>query len=350
MKLLRLFTLSLLGLTVNLLFSSTVTQAEDILKATGAKTQPSQSGAFVYFVDDRLTVMARDVSVHELLLEIAHQTGLTVVLSDPLEDRISVAFHRLSLDEGLRRILRHQNFALEYVQQNPEERQSTAPKPKELWIFRKGGKGRRVQTKVITDTKARYSQQDMALDSRVLRMALTSQDSWDREEAVEALGESGHPEAVAPLKLALQDENKEVREAAIDALADIGGAAAAQAVAIALRDEDASIREEAIEALGEIGGVEAAQALAFALKDEDSSIREEAVEALGKIGGAKALQALANALRDEDSWIREEAVDALGKIGGERAARLLEQALADNDESVRSAAAKMLDRLRNQIR
>ena len=89
---------------------------------------------------------------------------------------------------------------------------------------------------------------------------------------------------------------------------------AAEALAIALGDEDSWVREEAVDALEEIGGDEAARALAIALEDEDSSVREEAVEALGEIGGEAAIDLLEQALADEDESVRDTAADILAQL------------------------------------
>ncbi len=346
---LKLLTFHLVCLTVSLTLSSAITQAEDKLKITEAETQPSQGARFIQFVNDQLTVKVEHVSLQELLEEIARQGGLTLVLSGSLADRITIEFHQLPLEEGLRRILSKRNFAVEYSTTS-EQSASTVRRPTKLWIFSKAEIGFRVQTTVVDGNTRGDSLIDVATDIRRLQVALTSEDPGEREDAVDALGESGRPEAVAPLRLALADEDEDVREAAIAALTNIGGEEAAQALAIALQDKDASLREEALAALGEIGGDAAAQALAIALQDEDSSMREEAVEALGEIGGDAAAQALAIASQDQDSSIRETAVEALGEIGGESAIRLLEQALADEDESVRDTAAEMLEQMRSQIR
>lgn len=318
MKALRLFTIHLLCLTVGLTFLTNITQGEDAHKATEVQTQPSQGARFIQFVNDQLTVKVKDVSLQELLEEIARQGGLTLVLSGSLADRITIEFHQLPLEEGLRRILPQRNFAVEYSTTS-EQSASTVRRPTKLWIFSKAEIEFRVQTTVVDGNTRGDSLIDVATDIRRLQVALTSEDPGEREDAVDALGESGRPEAVAPLRLALADEDEDVREAAIAALTNIGGEEAAQALAIALQDEDSSMREEAVEALGEIGGDAAAQALAIALQDQDSSIRETAVE-------------------------------ALGEIGGESAIRLLEQALADEDESVRDTAAEMLEQMRSQIR
>lgn len=288
MKPLRLLTLHLVCLTVSLTFLSHITQAEDTLKATEGMTHTSQGSRSIQFADDHLTVKIQDVSLREILQEIARRSGFTLVRYGSLDEPMTLQFHQLPLDEGLQRILRHRSFALEYAQQTPEERLSVVRRPKTLWIFPQGDEEYSIQNTIVGDTKVGSSGEDIATEISRLQAALSSEDAGDREEAVDALGESGRPEAVAPLRLALADQDEDVREAAIMALAEIGGDAAAQALALALDDED--------------------------------------------------------------PWLREEAINALGEIGGDIAIGFLEQALADDEESVREAAAKKLARVRNQIR
>ncbi len=305
-------------LAISLGLLASITQA-DTLSVAYATTHRSQGSHSIKFVNDRLSVKVHEVALRELLQEIARQSGLSVMFSGPLEDRVSLEFHELSLDKGLRRILRQQNFVVEYAEPTGKERPSALPRPKTLWIIAKGGQDQSIQRLAIEARQAEYAEEDEAPDIRVWQAALQRGDVSDREEAAEALGESGHPDAVASLRLALQDEDEDVREIAIAALTEIGGEAAARALALALRDEDASIREQAVEGLEQIGGEAAAEALAVALKDEDV-------------------------------YVREGVVEALGEIGGETAIRLLEQALADENESVRDAVAEVLTGLRSQRR
>ena len=81
----------------------------------------------------------------------------------------------------------------------------------------------------------------MPTDIPRLQAALTSEDSSEREDAVDALGESRRPEAVEPLSLPLQDEDEDVREAAVAALANIGGDEAAKALMGGVRAEIAKL-------------------------------------------------------------------------------------------------------------
>ncbi len=252
MKPLRLLTLHLVCLTVNLTFLSDITQAEDTLKAREARTHISQGSRLIQFADDHLTVTAQDVSLRALLQEIARQSGFTLVRYGSLDERMTLQFHQLPLDEGLRRILRHRSFALEYAEQTPEQQPSALRRPKTLWIFPQGDEKYSVQNTIVGDTKTDSTGEDIAIDISRLQAALSSGGAAVREEAVEALGESGRPEAVAPLRLALADKDEDVRDAAIIALGEIGGEIAIGLLEQALVDEEEFVREAAAKKLARV--------------------------------------------------------------------------------------------------
>ncbi len=283
MKLLRFFTLCVLCLPVSLAFLSSIARAEDVLKTAKAQTQPSQSDRLIQFANDLLTVKVKDAPLKELLQEIARQSGLSIVWSGLLDGEITIEFHQLSLDKGLHRILSHQSFAVNYAQKTPEEGQLIVPRPKKLWIFSNTEKRHPVQTTVVEDAEGGHPLQDVATDITGQQAVLMSEVPWEREDAVNVLGESGRPAAIEPLSVALEDADEDVREAAIYALANIGGDKAARALAVALQDYSTSVREEAIEAIGEIGGESAILILEQALADENESIRDTAAELLTEL-------------------------------------------------------------------
>ena len=252
MKPSRLFAFHLVYVTVILTFLANIARAEDVLKTTEVQTQPSQSAHFIQFADGLLTVKVKDVSLNELLDEISRQSGLSVVGSGSLHDRITIEFRNLPLDEGMRLILRHHSFALAYAQQTPEDNQSLVSRPETLWIFSKGGKGYPIKTTVVDRNRRRGSPKVVPPDIRSLQVALMSGDSSEREDAVDALGESKRLKAVPVLRLALEDVDEDVREAAVDALAEIGGETAIRLLEQALADEDESIRETAADILAEL--------------------------------------------------------------------------------------------------
>ena len=280
MKLLKQLMLGLLCLTVNLAPLGAWTQDEaGLIEETDP--WPSNPPRLVRIANNLLTVKVHDASVEELVEEIARQSGLNIVWYGTISERITLDFQGLALDQALARILRRHSFALASAQGG--EGEGTAARPRKLWIIPKGAEGSPPQAAAANESERDDVLQDESLDITLLIAALRSEDSWEREEAVEALGEIGGPESAQFLGVALTDEDEDVRQAAIAALAHIGGDRAAQVLAVALEDEDEWFREEAVEALGEIGGNSAIRLLEQALSDEYDGVRDTAEELLEEL-------------------------------------------------------------------
>ena len=280
MKLLKQLMLGLLCLTVNLAPLGAWPQDEaGLIEETDP--WPSNPPRLVRIANNLLTVKVHDASVEELIEEIARQSGLNIVWYGTISERITLDFQGLALDQALARILRRHSFALASAQGG--EGEGTAARPRKLWIIPKGAEGSPPQAAAANESERDDVLQDESLDITLLIAALRSEDSWEREEAVEALGEIGGPESAQFLGVALTDEDEDVRQAAIAALAHIGGDRAAQVLAVALEDEDEWFREEAVEALGEIGGNSAIRLLEQALSDEYDGVRDTAEELLEEL-------------------------------------------------------------------
>ena len=280
MKPLKQLMLGLLCLTVNLAPLGAWTQDEaGLIEETDP--WPSNPPRLVRIANNLLTVKVHDASVEELIEEIARQSGLNIVWYGTISERITLDFQGLALDQALARILRRHSFALASAQGG--EGEGTAAQPRKLWIIPKGAEGSPPQAAAANQSERDDVLQDESLDITLLIAALRSEDSWEREEAVEALGEIGGPESAQFLGVALTDEDEDVRQAAIAALAHIGGDRAAQVLAVALEDEDEWFREEAVEALGEIGGNSAIRLLEQALSDEYDGVRDTAEELLEEL-------------------------------------------------------------------
>jgi len=153
MKPARLFTFQLFCITAVLLCLVSIVQAEDKQKAAKTQTQQSQRAPSVQFDNDLLTVKADDVPLQEVLQEIARQSDLSVEGSGLLEDKITIQFDRLALDEGLRLILRRYSFALVYVQKAPEGTQPVVLQLESLRIAAKEGKQSLVKKSVVDSNR-----------------------------------------------------------------------------------------------------------------------------------------------------------------------------------------------------
>ena len=161
MKPARLFTFQLVCITVIFLCLTNIAQAEEVPKATKTQTQQSQSALSIQFDNDLLTVKAKDIPLQELLQEIARQSGLSVEGSGLLEDKITIQFDRLALDEGLRLILCRYSFALVYVQKAPEGTQPAVLRLESLRIAAKEGKEFPIKNSVADSNRRKGSPKNL---------------------------------------------------------------------------------------------------------------------------------------------------------------------------------------------
>ena len=286
--------------------------------SVAALARPAEQlqGVHVVEVAHRLvTVQVRDAPLSEVLDQIARQTGLVIEGHATIDSRITIDLEQLGLEAALHLILEGQSYALEFALETIPDERDNVRVPQRLRIFPDD-----------LDVPARsWSPDDTAdagldgdtIDAPKIRAILeSSDDPWDRGDAVEALAESEQPHVAVPLiKVALIDRDEDVRLAAVEALATLGGDGAAEALQTALRDEESTIREAAIETLEALGGDQAARSLAVALHDTDADLRERAVDALGNIASPSAVQLLEYAwAADEDAWVREAAAAWLTEL------------------------------------
>ena len=144
-------------------------------------------------------------------------------------------------------------------------------------------------------------------------------DTNSRIVAARTLDKFDAPEVTAAFADALRDPESYVRLAAIRYLAKKGDESVIDPLVLALDDEDSWNRRQVIEVLGELGGRRTAEALSDVVSyHEDEHTRCLALEALATIGDPAGLDAFRRALKDGnpsvesaakwglDSWSREE--------------------------------------------
>ncbi len=172
--------------------------AEDWAKNTDSRTEASQNVSFIQLANDHLSVKVQDMSLKELLEEIANQSDLTLEVKTSLKERVTLELHEIPLEEGLRRILRHHNFALlGYAKKTSEKTQLVVLRPRKLWIFSKGiGK----YPEQIVGKREEGVSQPVVIAKPEWQDAMVSKDPEERKEAYGAIVE------------ALWDEDLEVLE------------------------------------------------------------------------------------------------------------------------------------------
>jgi len=145
--------------------------------------------------------------------------------------------------------------------------------------------------------------------------------------AIEALGESKDPRAVAPLIERMIDEKESiaVRETAIRGLGNIGDPRAVEPFIEIMTDEKESIavRVAAIRGLGEISDPRAVAPLMERMADENKDVRIAAIKALGESKDPRAVAPLIERMADKNKDVRESALGVLAKINEDKTDRKL---------------------------
>ncbi len=248
-------------------------------QARPAEPERTRGVQLVHVANGLLTVNVRETSLKELLEEIARQSGLALEGEASIAERITVQFHQLHLEEGLRVILDGQSYALEYSLATRDEHRQSIRVPKRLRIFPKRDRSGAWRTPADHEGEAGLG--DARVD--VPRLPAVLEDAAEarvKEEALETLADSGLRHVVLPPVLfALADRDEGVRPGAIDALATLGGKEAAEALESAGRDEERSVREQAIQR----DSID---------EDRAAGLPQQAVDDLGDTGGSTAVQPL----------------------------------------------------------
>src|SRR5687768_4952295 len=142
------------------------------------------------------------------------------------------------------------------------------------------------------------------IDIRAAIESLRTGEESARRQAVEDLGRSGRPEAIAPLLSAVADESWPVRQAAAQTLAGFDPATLLPHLEKALRnDEDAALRNAAMEIYVKVGPA-ALPVLIGLLRDADEEVRNFAAVMLGARREASAVPDLVQSLSDPDVNVR----------------------------------------------
>src|SRR3990170_1396559 len=131
----------------------------------------------IEYKDDLLTLMIKDTLLKEVLDEIGHKTGVKVTSHDLSEQKITVEFHALPLDEGIRKVIGPHNNSIFFYEE------------------KKGEDGSPLLSKL--------AEMEGPEVLGALLLALEDEDGDVRASAAEALGTRKSKEAFEPLIKAL---------------------------------------------------------------------------------------------------------------------------------------------------
>jgi HEAT repeat protein len=147
---------------------------------------------------------------------------------------------------------------------------------------------------------------------------LQSEDTNERLEAINGLGEMNDPKATEYLVASANDPDARIRIKAIDTLGRIQAKEATPLLIqqLFMRDTDIGTKQRILVSLGKIGDERATSSIIdFMSRDLDPAVRGNAIFALGDIGDRTALSPLEALSKDtQDPMIRGLAVEAIRKI------------------------------------
>ncbi|MEW6599360.1 MAG: DUF3859 domain-containing protein [Nitrospirota bacterium] len=148
--------------------------------------------------------------------------------------------------------------------------------------------------------------------------------------------------SITYLAKALKDKNPAVKRYAIEALSLLKAVEAVKPMVNALYDKDAQVRSYAESYLKDMGA-QAVKRLLPLMNEKDPVVRLSALRILGTLGEERALDPLLKALgNDKLRSVASEAIEPLGGIKHSRALKTLIQLLKDDNSNIRHHAINAL--------
>lgn len=219
------------------------------LKPAAAKGPPgSNLAAAIRFDNGLLSVRIKGLPLSQILSEIVRQGNLTLVSYGPLDENISIEFKNLSLEEGLRRILRHHSFALAHAPPEPDKASSTASPSRKLWIIPRGNgaparRSRRAAVRRPAPAPAAVVGNDAVAD------AARPETDFIETPPVGSSGESDPDDLAESLQSVLEELDEESMEKAMEILSESEDPFNTENLARLLREGGVDLTPEAREAL-----------------------------------------------------------------------------------------------------
>ena len=148
---------------------------------------------------DRLSVTLADVPLADVLDRIAQQGQIRILLHGATDEKVSMEFNDLPLDQGLRRIIKDHDFILFYGEEKAGPGQSSRPRLAEVRVYARS----------------------RAITRQLLGEAPKNPDPSVRKDAPEAVAAIDDKEQIKEvLKEALKENRNELLESAMSALRD----------------------------------------------------------------------------------------------------------------------------------
>jgi len=229
--------------------------------ASSSASRVPAGNAQITLKDALLSVDFKNLPLERLGDELSHKGGIAVVfLDNAASQRVSATFQKLTIDEGLRRILHDQDVFYFYSSDG-----NKASALRAVWIYPKGkargvapvppdqwGSNKDLATQLVSSDAATRGQAAETLIARkgdaatdVLLRALDDKDAQVRERALYASMQSKVEVPPSVLNKLIQDNSADVRYLALHALSDSNSPDARSAAEQLSSDSNEAVRNEA---------------------------------------------------------------------------------------------------------
>jgi len=227
--------------------------------------KPANKGSDVTFKDGRLSINTQRLSLQHLASEISNKAGVPVILDGAVaNESVSISFHDLPLDEGLRQVFKDNDAFFFYGSVKGEPAAL-----KVVWVYLKG-KARGIEP--IPPEKW--------ASTKELEKMLTAPDPVVRGLAIKAIVErEGGGKALDAVAKALKDADDRVRADALYGATNAGLELPMNSLRdLALNDASADVRFLALQSMA--NNSDAKSVAEQALNDPSEPVRLEAQEIL----------------------------------------------------------------------
>jgi len=226
--------------------------------------KPANKGADITFKDGRLSINNQRLSLQHLASEISNKAGVPVILDGAVaNESVSISFHDLPLDEGLRQVFKDNDAFFFYGSDKGEPAAL-----KVVWVYLKG-RARGIEP-VPPEKWA---------STKELEKMLTAPDPMVRGHAVKAIVEREGGKALDAVAKALKDADDGVRADALYGATNAGLELPMNSLReLALNDASADVRFLALQSMA--NNVDAKSVAEEALNDPSEPVRLKAQEIL----------------------------------------------------------------------
>jgi hypothetical protein len=257
----------------------------------GEKTPATPAPEFALSLrDNLLSAKVEAAPLWQVLEQLTRQTHVKVYFENlSSEEKVSAAFEKLPLEEGIKRLLADKTYTLGY-----EQAASTAvPKVNEIRIVssRQGASKEELNELLAVLPAARSKTECAPADARSVEVlaeeALHARDAAKRLTALKALAgkDKQDPKVASTVATALADKDTEVRGGALDLVLLQNIAVPPEALEkMAFKDPSPELRFNALDGLVDGSDPDVAKGyLEKALKDPDPGVKDMAAQMLERV-------------------------------------------------------------------